>query len=181
MKYDLKKEKIVVHCQTLEEAEKVQEKGLELGLCAVTLIKLFKEGRRHFVIKENYIEYGKNKYDWEEEGYQIIPASEYLSQFGCISNEIMEEVPKYGDKVWVRDSEDEEWSELIFAGFIDDQVCVFYSHEQRKLFESRNGSFVLLPYSHYRTTDPGLDKKVLELTLSEIAEKLGVDEVKIKK
>lgn len=92
-------------------------------------------------------------------------------------------LPKYGDKIWVRDSEKDGWQEAIFAVFINGVCCTFRIKESKMGFED-NTSFSLAPYNHYRLTDPALDKKTLELTkeeaLSRLAKFEGVEEIKIK-
>lgn len=173
MKYDLKNEKIAVHCKTLEEAEKVVDKMLECGheeKFKGRSVEWFKEeGERAYFIKEdNTIDaINPNFFAWHTN--EIIPASEYLSQF--------EEVPKYGDKVW-----DENGGKWVVAGLINGYLCVFSDDEEKKAFE-HGGVFGLLPLKNYRTTDPALDKKVLELTKEEAQKELaklkGV-EIKIK-
>jgi hypothetical protein len=88
----------------------------------------------------------------------------------------IEKEPVYGQEVWVRDSEDEEWREEIFFTVVNDINCTFQSFKQKEHFELNKG-FAITSWKHLRTTDPALDKTTLKLTLQEIAEKYGVDEV----
>lgn len=173
MKYDLKNEKIAVHCQTSEEAKKVVHKMLKSGIelqddvSKNETIGFFKLGSAFF-----FSDYQCKIDSWEdreaamEQGYKIIPASEYLSQF--------EEVPKYGDKVWGRDSEEDEWDKdsFIFACFIDEVCCVFLNEDEKHDFENKGCQFSLIKFNHYRTTDPAKDLPTL--SLQEIADLKGV-------
>lgn len=83
MKYDLKKEKIAVHCQTLEEAEKVLDKLKELGANPLHNASYY----FHFEGKKLCFRYFSeiftydNKENYIYNGFKIITASEYLSQF----------------------------------------------------------------------------------------------------
>lgn len=176
MKYDLKKEKIAVHCQTFDEAYKSLSYAIKLGFKLYETTNIHNEvgGIKeypYFIIdSDDKIDWYKHKEGVEQDGYQIITASEYLSQF--------EEVLKYGDKVW-----DENGNERIFAGFINGICCVFDNIKEKEDFEKGDVYFCITPLKHYRTTDPALDKKVLELTKEEAQKELtklkGVDSVNI--
>ena len=89
----------------------------------------------------------------------------------------IEKEPVYGDTVWVRyNSEDIRWSKATFIAIINKRCAALHNDDKLYMFEKGNFCYVAL-YDEYRTTDPALDKKTIKLTLKEIAEKYGADEV----
>lgn len=87
--------------------------------------------------------------------------------------------PKYGDTVWVRDYPYESWMKRFFIDLTGLDFCKAVHKQDEVKFNTGLG-FKTYTWRYYRTTDPAKDKKVLELTKEEIAEKLGVDSVIIK-
>jgi len=85
--------------------------------------------------------------------------------------------PVYGDEVWVRyNSEDIRWIKATFIAIINKRCAALHNDDKLYMFEKGIFCYVAL-YDEYRTTDPALDKTTLKLSLKEIAEKYGVDEV----
>ena len=85
----------------------------------------------------------------------------------------IEKEPVYGDTVWVRDLEKEKWNKAIY---VDKSGNTFRCTVNDVGFKTGN-TFTSHAFLSIRTTDPSLDKTTLKLSLKEIAEKYGVDEV----
>ena len=127
MKYDVKKEKIAIHCPTKKLAEKVIDKFIELGVnnCDESNKKDWGVENEVTCFRGYANEFGyDNEYFYQKNGYQIIPAQEYLDSF--------EWIPKRGDMVMT------EYGRRIFIADLGEQIkCrylyVLWGQEERYL------------------------------------------------
>jgi len=117
MKYDVKKEKIAIHCPTKDLAKKVIDKFIELGVGHCD------ESNKNDWSIENEVtcfrgytnDFGYDDKDYyQKNDYQIIPAQKYLDSF--------EWIPKRGEMVMT------EFGERIFIADVGEQF------ENRYLF-----------------------------------------------
>ena len=123
MKYDVKTEKIAIHCPTKELAEKVFKKFIELG------VEICDESDKNYLNYTHLRGYTNdfgydNGYYYQKNGYQIIPAQEYLDSF--------EWIPKRGEMVMTC------VGERIFIADLGEQIehrylFVLPKHEQKYL------------------------------------------------
>lgn len=162
---DLKKEKIAIKPESQDEANKVVDKLVEMGYNinnAFTDPKIwFQDSDKtlYRITEIGSILWLYTSVDAIEQGYSIITAKEFFSWFE-------EAKPKYGDKVWVRDSEKNEWKEGEFLGFIGSTCTAVFKEV-----------FLFGNFKYYRTTDPA--NAVLTVSLEEVAEKFGVKKIVI--
>jgi len=106
---------------------------------------------------------------------QIFPSDLGLTDDGEELVSTIEKEPVYGDEVWGRGRESKIWYKNISIGMINNKCAILFNEALYKLEQGFFCSVVLC--DEWRTTDPASDKTTLKLTLKEIAEKYGVDEV----
>jgi len=111
MKYDVKKEKIAIHCPTKELAEKVIDKFIELGVEIKATWWPSYEEETCFRAYYNVFGYEK-QYFYQENGYKIITAQDYLDSF--------EWIPKRGEMVMT------EYGRSIFIADLGEQIKYRY-------------------------------------------------------
>lgn len=92
--------------------------------------------------------------------------------------------PKYGDTVWVRNSEEAGWEKTIFIDLIDNGFNCRCVSKNTIIYFKKEQSFDVICWRQYRLTDPALDKETLTMTteeaLKELARLKGVDSINLK-
>lgn len=85
-------------------------------------------------------------------------------------------LPKRGDRILVKNRECDKWYDKIFVTFIPGSVysiCCVLGNDEEKFYN--NKPFMTNEWEYWKP----IEKKVLEVTLEDIAKKYEVDEVKI--
>ena len=85
-------------------------------------------------------------------------------------------LPKRGDRIWVKNKDCDRWYDKIFVTFIPGSVysiCCVLGNDEEKFYN--NKPFMTNEWEYWKP----IEKKVLEVTLEDIAKKYEVDEVKI--